>query len=156
LITHGSRLQEKGFRSLTFVGPIRSPYRTCGRPVEAAADLRRAVGLMERLTRPGGGELYNLARSLSLLSDVAADPGSALSADDGRAAADGAMAVPRRVAATGWRDAAGMMADLELAPIRSRPDFRLLAMDLAFPDDPFGDEPDRAGNPDRPGLPMTR
>jgi hypothetical protein len=30
-----------------------------------------------------------------------------------------------------------MMADPDLAPIRSRPDFRSLAMDFAFPDDPF-------------------
>jgi hypothetical protein len=82
---------------------------------------------MERLTRPGVGELYNLACCLSLLSGVAADPGSALSAADGRAAADGAMAVLRRVAATGWRDIAWMMADPDLAPIRSRPDFRLRA-----------------------------
>ena len=47
------------------------------------------------------------------------------------------MVTLRRAVAAGWREAAWMMADPNLIPIRSRPDFQLLLMDLAFPADPF-------------------
>jgi hypothetical protein len=107
-------------------------YHKCGRPVEAAADLRRAVGLLEGPTSPSVGDLYNLTSSLSVLSGLPTDAGS-----DGRATADAAMATLRGAVAAGWRDSARLTADPDLAPIRSRSDFQLLVMDLAFPADPF-------------------
>jgi hypothetical protein len=107
-------------------------YHKCGRPVEAAADLRGAVALLEGLTSPSVGDLYSLASSLSVLSCFGANAGS-----DGRPTADAAMATLRRAVAAGWRDSARLTADPNLAPIRSRPDFQLLVMDLAMPADPF-------------------
>jgi tetratricopeptide (TPR) repeat protein len=107
-------------------------YQKCGRHVEAVADLRRAISLLEGLTNPSVGDQYNLACTLSALSGVPTDAGS-----DTRAAADAAMATLRRAVAAGWRDLTRLIADPGLAPIRSRPDFQLLVMDLAFPADPF-------------------
>jgi eukaryotic-like serine/threonine-protein kinase len=37
----------------------------------------------------------------------------------------------------GYRDADAFRNDDALDPLRNRPDFRLLMMDLAMPDDPF-------------------
>ena len=43
----------------------------------------------------------------------------------------------RRAFAAGWKDRAHMSADTDLNPLRSRPDFRALMMDLVFPTRPF-------------------
>jgi hypothetical protein len=37
----------------------------------------------------------------------------------------------------GFRDAEHIKTDADLDPLRSRPDFRALILDLAFPSDPF-------------------
>ena len=47
------------------------------------------------------------------------------------------MAALHQAVAAGYRDPAWLMADPDLAAIRSRPDFRLLVMDQAMPDHPF-------------------
>jgi hypothetical protein len=78
-----------------------------------------------------------MARAQSLLSAIAAEPGSGLTAADGQAAADAAMTTLHRAAAAGWRDAAYLAADTDLVPIRSRPDFQALKLDIEFPDEPF-------------------
>ncbi len=109
----------------------------CGRPAEAASALRESVGIFRSRAELKAADLYNVACSLSVLSGVAAEAGSGLTADEGRATADEAMTTLRRAVAAGWRDPYWLMADPELAPIRSRRDFRLLISDLSFPDDPF-------------------
>jgi eukaryotic-like serine/threonine-protein kinase len=81
--------------------------------------------------------LYNRACAESLLSAAAAEAGSGLTDAEGRAAADKAMDTLRRCVAAGWRDAGYMLLDTALTPIRSRPDFQSLVMDLGFPADPF-------------------
>jgi hypothetical protein len=43
----------------------------------------------------------------------------------------------RQAVAGGYRKLTVLRTDLDLDPLRSRPDFQLLMMDLAFPDDPF-------------------
>ena len=42
----------------------------------------------------------------------------------------------RRAVAAGWNQPAHMRADTDLDPIRSRPDFQMLMLDLAMPDRP--------------------
>jgi hypothetical protein len=42
-----------------------------------------------------------------------------------------------RTIAGGYRNVALMRRDHDRDPLRSRPDFQLLMMDLAMPDDPF-------------------
>ena len=56
---------------------------------------------------------------------------------DGQAEADQAMKSLRRAIAAGWKDRAHMRADTDFDPLRSRPDFRELMMDLTMPTDPF-------------------
>jgi hypothetical protein len=43
----------------------------------------------------------------------------------------------REAVTAGFRDLAHMRNDTDLDPLRSRLDFRLLVMDLAFPDEVF-------------------
>jgi serine/threonine-protein kinase len=60
-----------------------------------------------------------------------------MTASEGRAEADRAMEWLRRAVAAGYHNVANMRSDANLDPLRSRPDFQLLMMDLEFPDDPF-------------------
>ena len=57
--------------------------------------------------------------------------------DEGRAVADRAMHVLRQAVAAGYDNAAQIDEESDLDPLRSRPDFQILMMDLAFPADPF-------------------
>jgi serine/threonine-protein kinase len=122
--------------SHSFVGQAQ---QRSGRPAEAAAELRRAVAIMERLTnlQPDGYNLYNLACFRSLLSGIAAEPGSGLEPADARALGDQAVEALRRAVAAGLRDVAFMHKDTDLDALRLRPDFQMLIMDVAFPDNPF-------------------
>jgi hypothetical protein len=47
------------------------------------------------------------------------------------------MGVLRRAVAAGYREVAWMQRDPDLDPLRARPDFQLLKMDLAFPSKSF-------------------
>jgi hypothetical protein len=82
-------------------------------------------------------DLYGLACAHSLLSGLAGKTGSGITIAKGRDEAEQAMQSLRRAIAAGYRDIANIRNDSDLTPIRSRPDFRLLMMDLAFPADPF-------------------
>ncbi|MGO9467085.1 MAG: TPR end-of-group domain-containing protein [Isosphaeraceae bacterium] len=55
----------------------------------------------------------------------------------GRIEADKAMERLRRVIASGWSQAALIRIDTDLDPLRSRPDFQALLMDLGWAVDPF-------------------
>jgi len=103
----------------------------------AAADWRGADALLE-----GVGELrpeftFLHACCHASLSWAAGRPGSRVSADEADAEAAKALALLRRAAETGFRDPASYRNETALDPLRDRPDFRLLMMDLAFPGDPF-------------------
>jgi hypothetical protein len=54
----------------------------------------------------------------------------------------------------GYRNVAVMQMDHDLDPLRSRPDFQLLMMDLEFPDDPFA--PGLSGTTGLGLLPIER
>ena len=110
-----------------------------GRPAEAAAELKKAVAIMEPLSKvqPSGYDLYNLACFRSLLSGIAGQPGSGMTADDVRSLGEQAVATLRRAVAAGLEDVAYMRKDPDLEPLRRRADFQMLLMDLAFPADPF-------------------
>jgi serine/threonine-protein kinase len=108
-----------------------------GRPALAAGPIRQAVTLLERIAilEPANG--YNLACGYANLAGIAALPGSGMSALEGRAAAERAMQSLHRVVAAGYRNVAVMRKDHDLDSLRSRDDFKLLMMDLEFPDAPF-------------------
>jgi hypothetical protein len=109
----------------------------CGRPADAVSDFRQSIAVLQGQKELSPRDYYVIACAQSRLSGVAREAGSGLTLAAGRAAADEAMVTLRRAVAAGWREAAWMMADPDLIPIRSRPDFQLLMMDLSFPAEPF-------------------
>jgi serine/threonine-protein kinase len=120
--------------SLARIGKIKQRE---GWTSEAVALFRRAVALMERFPTDSAGYLYNLACYHALLAGVAAEPGSGMSAAEGRAEADRAMDTLQRAVAMGYRGLVVMQTDTDLNPLRDREDFRQLMLDLAMPADPF-------------------
>jgi hypothetical protein len=73
----------------------------------------------------------------STLSDLASQGAPGISAGEAGPEAVRAMDLLRRAVAEGYRDADVMRTDRALDSLRSRLDFQLLMMDLAFPADPF-------------------
>jgi serine/threonine-protein kinase len=108
-----------------------------GRPDEAAAYLRQAVAIYERLPARTPRDLYNLACTHATLAGIAAGRGSDRTTDRRLAEAEQAMQWLRRAVAAGYRNVGFMRTDSSLNPLRSRPDFQALMMDLAMPDEPF-------------------
>jgi len=110
-----------------------------GRGTEATEPLRRAVALREAIPNLSTKARRDHANALALLASVAADPRSGLSASApaAEAEADRAIAALRQAIAAGYRDFSKLNTDPDLAPLRSREDFRLLLIDLALPAEPF-------------------
>ncbi len=111
-----------------------------GRPADAARDFRQAIVIWHELTEPSRVDRYNIACFQSLLAGLAAEAGSGLTPDEGRAAAEQAMTSLHQAFDAGWNDPGWMQIDSDLDPIRSRPDFQRLVMkmmDRNFPSEPF-------------------
>jgi hypothetical protein len=121
----------------TCLGEMGGIHRAAGRHSEAAKATREAMAIRQRLSILEPIDCYNLACSYADLVGIAALPGSGMTAAEGRAAAEQAMQWLHRAVARGYRNVDVMQRDPDLVPLRSRPDFRLLIMDLEFPDDPF-------------------
>jgi serine/threonine protein kinase len=100
-----------------------------GRP----ADARRALSDAREILRdmaPGCGNRYALARAEARLVGLA-DPG-------GRDAQAGrAMSALRQAVARGFRSLDALRTDPCLDPLRERPDFQVLVLDLQLPSSPF-------------------
>jgi hypothetical protein len=92
---------------------------------------------MRGLKLPSSTDIYDIACLHSLLAGVAQNPRSGLTADEGQAAMADAMATLHEAVAAGWRNPALIRGAPELEPIRSRPDFQLLMMDVEIPAKPF-------------------
>jgi serine/threonine-protein kinase len=125
--------------NLSQVGGI---HLKAGRTAEAVASIRRAVAIWMRLSSRTPTDLYNLSCSHASLSTLAAEPGSGMTAAEAPAEADRAMEWLRQAVVAGIRKLAVLRTDHSLDPLRSRPDFQLLLMDLAMPDDPFAKDTD--------------
>jgi hypothetical protein len=119
------------------LGNIGGIHRVAGRPSESAKATREAVEIFERLPILRPLDCNNLACHYATLASIAIMPGSGMTAAEGRAAADQAMHWLHRAVARGYRNVASMRKDPAFDPLRSRPDFQLLMMDLVMPDDPF-------------------
>jgi hypothetical protein len=120
--------------SLSMIGKLR---QAGGHVAEAAGAYRKALAILERLPVLPPYDHFNVAMIHAGLAGIAPRPGSGLSAAAGRAEADRAMTSLRRAVDGGSRPPAHELAAPEFDPLRSRADFRLLLMDLAFPKDPF-------------------
>ena len=71
------------------------------------------------------------------LGGLAGRPGSGTSAAEGADQAETAMAVLRQAVAMGYRNLNAYRTESALDPLRNRPDFQALLMDLVFPSKPF-------------------
>jgi serine/threonine-protein kinase len=72
-----------------------------------------------------------------LIATLAGRSDSHITPAEGSTQFDRAMVDLLRAVADGYRDLAFLRTTTDLDPLRSRPDFQLLMMDLEFPDDPF-------------------
>jgi serine/threonine-protein kinase len=120
---------------LHFIGGL---HAEAGRSAEAAAAIYQAVGILERFMTLSPFDLYNLSCGHAKLAEIGASSGSGMTPTERQAEADRAMQWLNRAVAAGYRNLALMRTDPDLKPLRSRPDFRLLLMDLEFPSEPFG------------------
>ena len=84
-----------------------------------------------------GEQWYETACCHAELSGLAGVAGSGISADRSAPEANAAMDLLHKAAALGFRNADAIRTEAALDPLRDRPDFRLLMMDLAIPEEPF-------------------
>jgi tetratricopeptide (TPR) repeat protein len=128
-----------GYRSdlAVTLGYIGGFKRNAGRFAESAASFRQAIAVLDSLPARTPEDDYNLACYHSSLAGIAHKSGSGLTAADGRYQAARAIDDLRRAAGRGFRMLSLMSTDHDLDPLRPRPDFQMLMMDLAFPDEPF-------------------
>jgi tetratricopeptide (TPR) repeat protein/tRNA A-37 threonylcarbamoyl transferase component Bud32 len=106
-----------------------------GSIAEAHKMLRRSLATWEETDKVT--LLYNLACLLAQASTVA-DPAEGRSAPDRqRRDADRAIVVLRRAIEKGFANLEMLKTSPELDPLRARPDFQALLMDMAFPADAF-------------------
>jgi tetratricopeptide (TPR) repeat protein len=103
--------------------------RRAGQPSEAVASFRRAIALVEQLPTRSARNHYNLARYHAQLAGVAAEAGSGLTAEQGEAEAERAMAALKQAYSGGF-GIAHLRADADLDTLRSREDFRKLLKEL--------------------------
>jgi hypothetical protein len=118
--------------------------RASGDPTGAAADFRRACATIEAVPEMKGEFVFYLACARASLSNLAGTEGAGVPAAESSAEADRAMALLERAAGMGFRDPGTFRTELALDALRGRPDFRLLMMDLTFPERPFAAEVDHA------------
>jgi eukaryotic-like serine/threonine-protein kinase len=108
-----------------------------GDPAGAAADARRALALWDGLPSRSEEQWFFFACSHAALAGLADQAGSGVSAEEAASEADAAMPLLRKAAAMGYRSANSFHTDDALDPLRDRPDFRLLLMDLVMPSEPL-------------------
>jgi serine/threonine-protein kinase len=106
-------------------------------PAEAVADARRAAALYEGLPARSAEEWYELACCHAALAGAAGREGSGIPAGDGETEARKAIELLHRAVAGGYRDAKAIRGEASLDPLRHRPGFQWLMMDLAMPTEPF-------------------
>ncbi len=110
-----------------------------GDDASAAAAWRRAVAVLEEAREPDAQVTFLHACCHASLSGAAGRPGSGVTTNEVGAEAAKALTLLLRAAATGFRDPATYRNETALHPLRNRPDFRLLMMDLTFPAEPFAE-----------------
>jgi hypothetical protein len=103
---------------------------------EALANIRKAEELLEHSSPLSPWIFYNLACAYSRWSAVSSSGASPAPAERDASAAR-AMAALRRAVAAGFDNVGHMGRDPDLDPLRSRPDFQAVIMEVGFPADPF-------------------
>ena len=117
---------------------IGTTFQASGRPADAVAHYRQSIAILEGLKKPRALDFYDMACCHSLISAAAAQPGSGMSAAEGAAEAELAVAGVRKAIDAGYSNLVWVRTgDPDLNPIRSRPDFQALMMDVSMPVEPF-------------------
>jgi serine/threonine-protein kinase len=111
--------------------------RALGDPAGAAGHLRQAIATYEAMPPREPEPAFFEACCHAQLSGLAGRESSGVSAAEGETEATAAIRVLREAVRSGYRDASHYRTESALDPLRDRPDFRLLMMDVAFPMDPF-------------------
>ncbi len=114
--------------------------RDLGELAGAAADLRLALELCHKVPSELRPE-FDFAFCHAALAGLAGRSGSGISAAEGENHATMAMQWLHRMVARGGRNSNLLRIESALDPLRSREDFQLLMLDVAFPAEPFA--PDR-------------
>jgi hypothetical protein len=110
--------------------------RDLGDSTGAATDVRQALTLCLGLPARSGYE-FETACCHAALSGLAGRAGSGVSPAEGNDEAARAMDWLHQAAAMGYRNANELRIESAFDSLRSRRDFQLLMMDMAFPADPF-------------------
>jgi serine/threonine-protein kinase len=103
----------------------------------AAADAGRALELYDGLPSRSDAEWYQTACCHAALAGLAGAAGSGILPGSAPAEADRAMEQLRKAVAMGYRSLGAFRDETALGTLRDRPDFGLLLMDLAMPDEAF-------------------
>ncbi|MFO0950148.1 MAG: serine/threonine-protein kinase [Isosphaeraceae bacterium] len=88
----------------------------------------------ESLSGRDAASRFDTATYLGMCATSGSDPDAAAHLDD-------AMESLRGAVDAGWKDAIALITYPEFAPLRRRPEFRLMVMDALMPDDPFQHDP---------------
>ncbi len=110
--------------------PVRRDLRD---PAAAAASARRALSLLKGLSSSSGAQWFETACCHAVLAGLAEPNGSGVSAAEGKAESDQAMASLRNAVDAGYRIAADFRTDSALDPLRKREDFKKLIDELEKP-----------------------
>jgi len=102
------------------------------------ADTRRALAILDGLPTRSAEQWFETACCHAALAALAGHTGSGVPADLAPTEVDKAMALLKKAAGMGYRSNINYRDESALDGLRDRPDFRLLMMDLAMPDDLFG------------------
>ena len=105
-----------------------------GDSIGAAAAARRALEILDSLPSRSGEEWFETACCYTAL---AGREGTGVSATVAASEADMAIGMLRRAVEMGYLSRDTYRTETALDPIRGRPDFQLLVMDLAFPAQPY-------------------
>jgi eukaryotic-like serine/threonine-protein kinase len=103
----------------------------------AAAAWKRSVALYDGLKYLTISQAFFRSCCHAGLAGLATRPGSGVSAGEGQSESERAMNWLRRAVALGYRNPDAYLSETAFDPLRNRPDFRALMMDLAFPAEPF-------------------
>ena len=108
-----------------------------GDPAGSATDWRCAVATFEAMPPRDPEAAFLEACCHAMLAGAAGQVGSSLPPGVGPIEAGRAIDILRQAVAIGFRNARRYRTESALGPLRDRPDFRLLIMDLAMPNQPF-------------------
>jgi tetratricopeptide (TPR) repeat protein len=102
-------------------------------PAGATADVRRALSLLEGVPSGSGEKWFETACCHAVLAGLAGQAGSSVSAAEGKAESDQALASLRKAVDAGYRAAADFRMYSALDALRKREDFKKLSEELEKP-----------------------